>query len=85
MADVSIDHKEIDESTGLQRRDFVRSVAAGFAVAGTASAAMKVVETEVEIKTPDGTCDAAFIHPGFRLPPWRSALARCFWLAAIHA
>ena len=63
MADVSIDHKEIDESTGLQRRDFVKSVAAGFAVAGTASAAMKVVETEVEIKTPDGTCDAAFIHP----------------------
>jgi carboxymethylenebutenolidase len=37
-------------------------VAAGFAVAGSASAA-SVVETDVEIKTPDGTCDAAFIHP----------------------
>ena len=24
---------------------------------------MDVVETDVEIKTPDGTCDAAFIHP----------------------
>jgi carboxymethylenebutenolidase len=24
---------------------------------------LDVVETEVEIKTPDGTCDAAFIHP----------------------
>jgi carboxymethylenebutenolidase len=24
---------------------------------------MELVETDVEIKTPDGTCDAAFIHP----------------------
>jgi carboxymethylenebutenolidase len=24
---------------------------------------MEVVETEVEIETPDGTCDAAFVHP----------------------
>jgi carboxymethylenebutenolidase len=24
---------------------------------------MQVVETNVEVKTPDGTCDAAFIHP----------------------
>jgi carboxymethylenebutenolidase len=28
-----------------------------------AEAAMEVAETDVEIKTPDGTCDAAFIHP----------------------
>src|SRR5580700_1812004 len=61
MAD---DTKHTDgSSSGLPRRDFVKSVAACFAVAGAASAAMKVVETEVEIKTPDGTCDAAFIHP----------------------
>ena len=49
----------------LSRRDFVAlSVAAGLA-GGTASAAaaLSVVETEVSIKTPDGTCDAAFIHP----------------------
>ena len=41
------------------------SVAAGLvAAAGSASAAeLPVVETNVEIKTPDGTCDAAFIHP----------------------
>ena len=47
------------------RRDFVAlSVAAGLAAtAGPAGAAMEVVETDVEIKTPDGTCDAAFIHP----------------------
>src|SRR6516162_4724490 len=45
------------------RRDFVAlSVAAGLG-AGMAEAAMEVVETDVEIKTPDGTCDAAFIHP----------------------
>src|SRR5579884_2669112 len=46
------------------RRDFVASVAAGIAAAGASSAAgLPVVETNVEIKTPDGTCDAAFIHP----------------------
>ena len=47
------------------RRDFVAiSATAGLvAAATTASAAEKVVEENVEIKTPDGTCDAAFIHP----------------------
>jgi carboxymethylenebutenolidase len=52
-----------ESSSGLPRREFITSVAAGFAVAGSASAAASVVETDVEIKTPDGTCDAAFIHP----------------------
>src|SRR5229473_6684394 len=50
----------------IARRDFVAlSVAAGLAAtAGSAEAAgLEVVETDVEIKTPDGTCDAAFIHP----------------------
>jgi carboxymethylenebutenolidase len=49
----------------LARRDLVLSVAAGFAAtAGSAGAAgHDVVETDVEIKTSDGTCDAAFIHP----------------------
>jgi len=46
------------------RRDFVASVAAGLAAASVSSGAgMPVVETNVEIKTPDGPCDAAFIHP----------------------
>src|SRR5258708_14828427 len=47
------------------RRDLVLSVAAGFAAtAGSAAAAgHDVVETDVEIKTSDGTCDATFIHP----------------------
>lgn len=48
----------------LPRRDFVVSVAAGLTAAGSASAAgLKVVEKDVEIKTSDGTCDAAFIYP----------------------
>src|SRR5438445_6444315 len=48
----------------LSRREFVSlSVAAGIAAAaGSAGAADAVVEKDVEIKTPDGTCDAAFIH-----------------------
>ena len=51
---------------GLGRRDFVAlSVAVGLgASAGSASAAgLAVVEKDVEIKTPDGMCDAAFFHP----------------------
>jgi carboxymethylenebutenolidase len=49
----------------ITRRDFVAmTVAAGLAAAaGTEVSAQNVVETNVEIKTPDGTCDAAFIHP----------------------
>src|SRR6478672_4880408 len=30
---------------------------------GVSLGAQQVVETNVEIRTPDGTCDAAFIHP----------------------
>jgi carboxymethylenebutenolidase len=50
----------------LSRRDFVAlSVVTGL-VAATPSlgaAGLPVVEENVQIKTPDGTCDAAFIHP----------------------
>jgi carboxymethylenebutenolidase len=48
------------------RREFVAaSAAAGLiAAAGSASAAgPHVVETDVSVTTPDGTCDAAFFHP----------------------
>jgi carboxymethylenebutenolidase len=53
------------ENDELTRRDFVSmTVAAGLAAAaGTDLSAQQVTETNVEIKTPDGTCDAAFIHP----------------------
>src|SRR5712691_3596622 len=49
----------------ITRRDFVTmTVGAGIAAAATNAAAQQgVVETNVEIKTTDGTCDAAFIHP----------------------
>jgi carboxymethylenebutenolidase len=50
----------------ITRRDFVTmTVAAGIAAAAGADAAAQqgVVETNVEVKTADGTCDAAFIHP----------------------
>ena len=49
----------------LTRRDFVTmTVAAGLAAAaGSDVTAQQVTEKDVEIKTPDGTCDAAFIHP----------------------
>lgn len=47
----------------VARREFVAaSLAAGFA-ASAAAANLDVVENEVEVKTPDGMCDAAFIHP----------------------
>jgi carboxymethylenebutenolidase len=63
MPDETKNPKSNDESRDLPRRDFVMSVAAGLAAASAAAGATSVVETDVEIKTPDGTCDAAFIHP----------------------
>jgi carboxymethylenebutenolidase len=50
----------------ITRRDFVSmTVAAGLAAAAGADAAaqQQVADSTVEIKTADGTCDAAFIHP----------------------
>jgi carboxymethylenebutenolidase len=51
----------------ITRRAFVSmSVAASIAAAATGADSMaqqRVVETDVEIKTADGVCDAAFIHP----------------------
>src|SRR6266851_9139330 len=68
--DVSEDLKpnEATQETAVSRREFgAVSLAAGLAVvagAGAAEAAEHpLTETEVTIKTPDGTCDAAFIHP----------------------
>src|SRR6202171_2432709 len=50
----------------LTRRDFTALlVGAGLAVTIQSATAtgLEVVETDVEIKTPDGVCDATFIHP----------------------
>src|SRR4029077_8819376 len=58
--------KQAEAVSDFSRRDFIAmSVAAGVVAAtGSASAAaMPVSETDVTIRTPDGMCDAAFIHP----------------------
>jgi carboxymethylenebutenolidase len=50
----------------ITRRNFAAIlVGAGLATTlqSAEAAGPEVVETDVEIKTPDGTCDAAFIHP----------------------
>ena len=57
----------------ITRRDFAALlVGAGIAATVTSTAAadigIEMVETDVEIKTPDGTCDAEFIHPNSRKP-----------------
>ena len=53
------------DNDDITRRDFVSmTMAAGLAAAaGAELAAQNLVEANVDIKTPDGTCDAAFIHP----------------------
>jgi carboxymethylenebutenolidase len=54
------------EDNDITRREFVSlTVGAGIVAASgvEASAQQNIVETNVEIKTSDGTCDAAFIHP----------------------
>jgi carboxymethylenebutenolidase len=59
------DNKHTNLTGDVSRRDFTAlSVAAGLtAAAGPAQAAMALTESDVTIKTPDGTCDAAFIRP----------------------
>ena len=57
-----------DEKNDLSRRDFVAlSLAAGVAAAAgdrlVSAAELPVQVTSVEVKTPDGVCDASFMHP----------------------
>ena len=55
----TIDRNRSDDLKGLSRRGFgALSVAAGVAVAGVAEAATEIVETDVNVKTPDGVADA---------------------------
>jgi carboxymethylenebutenolidase len=52
-------------SPSLLRRDFI-AFATGFAAAATGTAwgrEQEVIETDVDIKTPDGMCDGVFTHP----------------------
>ena len=60
------DEKNDAQSGEIGRRDFVALSVAGIAASAswaTAAAGLEVVETNVDIKTPDGTSDAAFIYP----------------------
>jgi carboxymethylenebutenolidase len=59
---------EATQETAISRREFSAvSLAAGLAAATGAPAAeaaeRPLIETDVMVKTPDGNCDAAFIHP----------------------
>jgi carboxymethylenebutenolidase len=65
MEDHKNQQKDGSQAGDIARRDFVAlSVTAGLAAtAVSAEGALEVVETDVDIKMPDGTCDAAFIHP----------------------
>ena len=66
MTDQRDEQPRVDPIDGdLSRRAFVAlSLGGGLAAAtGPAAAALTVVENDLSIETPDGTCDAAFIHP----------------------
>src|SRR5215469_12533105 len=63
-----IDNKDrgLDDPTsaGLSRRDFI-AFAAGFTAAATSTALDReqpVIDMDIDVKTPDGICDAVFIH-----------------------
>src|SRR5216684_3872343 len=69
-ANVSQDLKpnESTQETAVSRREFAAvSLAAGLAAVAGARAAdaaeLPLIEADVTVKTPDGNCDAAFIHP----------------------
>jgi carboxymethylenebutenolidase len=65
------DHDSMDDmlryqlKEGMSRRDFgALSVGAGLmAILPAVANAAETTESEIEIKTPDGTCDAYFVHP----------------------
>jgi carboxymethylenebutenolidase len=66
MEDQKNRQKHTPAGGDIARRAFVAlSVAGGLAASSelVAGADLDVVETDVDVKTPDGTCDAAFIHP----------------------
>ncbi len=60
-----------DETNKISRREFTAlSLAAGVTAAARAGAAgADMVDSDVEIKTADGTCEAALIHPQGK-GPW---------------
>lgn len=57
-------HPGLVEDPRLSRRSFGVMTVAAAAVASTAQAQTNVVEKDVEVKTPDGNCDAVLYYPG---------------------
>ena len=59
------DMTEYQLKSGVSRREFgALTLGAGLvSLLPRGAAAADVTETEVQIKTPDGTCDAYFVHP----------------------
>ncbi|HEX5280411.1 MAG TPA: dienelactone hydrolase family protein [Micropepsaceae bacterium] len=57
-------HPGLVEDPRLSRRTFSVMTVAAAAVASTAHAQANVVEKDVEVKTPDGNCDAVLYYPG---------------------
>jgi carboxymethylenebutenolidase len=56
-------HPGLVEDARLSRRTFGAVTVAAAAVASTALAQANVVEKDVEVKTPDGNCDAVLFYP----------------------
>ena len=80
---ISIEFNDVDDPS---RRDFIAlSIAAGLAAAASPvlAASLPVVESDVTIKTPDGTCDAALIHPATGAHPGVLIWADAFGLRPV--
>lgn len=56
-------HPGLIEDPRLSRRSFGLMTVAAAAIATTARAQTGVTENDVEVTTPDGTCDAVLFHP----------------------
>ena len=60
-------HPDTNQQPSLSRREFTAlTVAAGVSAAASGrafAAGAEVTDTDVQIKTADGTCDAALVHP----------------------
>ena len=65
------DMTEYQLKSGVSRREFgALTLGAGLvSLLPRGAAAADVTETEVQIKTPDGTCDAYFVHPATGVHP----------------
>src|SRR5215510_14439349 len=67
MTDEKKNQQREDQALGdLSRREFVaRSLAAGLGMVTLSALGTKlpIIETNVDVKTPDGICDGVFFHP----------------------